>query len=223
MSDNDELLKRCAAIDASAWSDALDECGIPGVLQGIARRSGKGRMVGFAVTARHVVGELGAFDKSAFAVGRLVAATGPGRVLLVDVGGAPISTFGGLAAFAASAQKAEGVIIDGACRDVDEINATGLWLASRWVAPTTGKRRLKLESMGERITVGGIRVSQDDLVVGDDSGIVVVPRAEVERVLEKALKIVAVDREVEHRLKAGETFIAASAATGYIPLAAEQK
>ena len=40
--DKEELLKIAAKVDASAWSDALDEFGIPGVMTGIQRRSGSG-------------------------------------------------------------------------------------------------------------------------------------------------------------------------------------
>jgi len=213
----DKLLARCANIGVSSWSDALDELAIDGVLQGITQRSGSGRIAGFAVTARHLPGKLGEFEKSDFAVGRLVAATGPGKVLMIDMGGAPISTLGGLASLAASKRGASGVVIDGGCRDIDEIRATKLWLASRWVVPTTGKRRLKLQSLGETVSVGGIRVSQGDLVIGDDTGIVVVPRAKLLDVLEQAERIVAVDERVEARIRAGESFASAAAAAGYLP------
>lgn len=212
-----KLLARCAAIGVSSWSDALDELAINGVLQGITQRSGSGRMCGFAVTARQLSGRLGDFEKSDFAVGPLVAATGPGKVLMVDVGGAPISTLGGLASLAASKRGASGVVIDGACRDLDEIRATKLWLASRWVVPTTGKRRLKLQPLGGTVSVGGIQVSQGDLVVGDDTGIVVVPRARLLEVLEQAERIVAIDERVEERIRAGESFGSAAAAAGYLP------
>lgn len=218
MSDLDEaLLERCAAIAVSSWSDALDELGIAGVMSGIAQRSGQGRMCGFAVTARQVPGALGAFDKSDFAVGRLVAATGPGKVLVVDVDGAPISTLGGLASLACTMRGATGVVIDGACRDVDEIRETGLWLASRHVAPTTGKRRLQLQPLGGAVTIGGVEVAEGDLVVGDDTGIVVVPRSHLEAALEAADRIVAVDHEVERRIRAGTSFADAAAASGYLP------
>ena len=215
--DEEKLLARCAAIGVSSWSDALDELEIDGVLQGITQRSGSGRTCGFAVTARHLPGRLGEFEKSDFAVGRLVDATGPGKVLMVDMAGVPISTLGGLASLAASKRGASGVVIDGGCRDIDEIRATGLWLASRWVVPTTGKRRLKLQSLGETVAVGGIEVCQGDLVVGDDTGIVVVPRAKLVDVLERAERIIAVDARLEERIRAGESFGAAAAAAGYIP------
>lgn len=218
MPDTDEaLLARCAAIAVSSWSDALDELGLSGVMSGIAQRSGSGRICGFAVTARQVPGELGAFEKADFAVGRLVAATGPGKVLVIDVGGAPISTLGGLASLACTQRGATGVVIDGACRDVDEIRETGLWLASRHVAPTTGKRRLQLQPLGGTVTAGGIAVTEGDLVVGDDTGIVVVPRAQLAAALEAADRIVAVDHEVERRIRAGTSFAEAAAASGYLP------
>lgn len=212
-----KLLARCGKIAVSTWSDALDTCGIAGVVQGIARRSGKGRMVGFATTARHVCGSWGDFDRADFAVGKLVAATGPGKVLMVDASGSVISTFGGIASLAASLRKATGVVIDGGCRDVDEIQAAGLWLAARWVTPVTGKTRLKLQDLGKPITIGGVPVKEGDLVIGDDTGIVVVPRAELQRVLAEAEEMVEVDEAVEKGVRKGMTFAESAAKANYIP------
>jgi regulator of RNase E activity RraA len=85
------------------------------------------------------------------------------------------------------------------------------------VVPTTGKRRLKLQSLAESVSVGGIQVSQGDLVVGDETGIVVVPRARLLQVLEHAERIVAIDERLESRIRAGESFGLAAAAAGYLP------
>jgi regulator of RNase E activity RraA len=211
------LLARCAHMGSSTWSDALDGLGITGVVQGIARRSGEGLMAGFAATAHLTWGSLGDFDRADFAVGKLVAATGPGRVLMVDAGSAAISTFGGIAATAARGRHATGVVIDGGCRDVDEIRATGLSLCSRWVTPVTGKTRLMLQSLGEPVTIGGVAVSEGDLVIGDDTGIVVVPRAHIARALQEAERILEVDLEVERGIREGRTFAEAAAAADYIP------
>jgi regulator of RNase E activity RraA len=214
---NQDLLSRCARIGTSTWSDALDTFGICGVVEGIEHRSGDERVVGFAATARQVAGELGQYDRADFAVGKLVAATGPGRVLMIDVGGAAISTFGGIASGAAKAQGATAVIIDGACRDVDEIRAAGLWMASRWISPRTGKTRLQLQELGQQVTIGSVVVHEGDLVVGDDTGIVVVPRAKLENVLAQAERILEVDLAVEQGIREGKTFAQAAAAANYIP------
>lgn len=64
----------------------------------------------------------------------------------------------------------EGVIIDGACRDIDDIREGGLWVASRQVTPRTGKRRMRLGGFGEPVLLAGHTVHAGDLVVGDASG-----------------------------------------------------
>jgi regulator of RNase E activity RraA len=211
-----ELLQRCRDIGTSTWSDALDHCGISGVVRGLAQRSGRGRFAGFAVTARERAGTFGSFARAEFGVGKMIAAVGPAGVLMADVGGADVSTFGGLAALATARRGAAAVVIDGGCRDVEEIRASGLWLASRTVTPTTGKTRLKLEALGEPVTIGGISVKPGDLVVGDDTGIVVIPRSELERVLAAAEAMLATDAAVEQALKAGRSFSEAAAAANYI-------
>lgn len=211
------LLAQCADIPSSTWADALDALGLTGVVEGLTQRAGNGRVAGFAATARHVSGRQGDFEAADFAVGRLVEATGPDTVLMVDVGGASVSTFGGIASLAASKRGALAVVIDGACRDVDEIRATGLWMASRHVTPLTGKRRLKLCEMGSVVRIGGVLVAQNDLVVADETGIVVVPRARLQDVLSQACAALAVDEQVERSVRSGVTFAEAAAVAGYIP------
>ncbi len=213
--DTAELLRRCMTIGTSTWSDSLDQCGISGVVRGLVQRSGRGRFAGFAVTARERAGALGSYPRAEFGVGNMIAAIEPGNVLMADVGGADVSTFGGLAALATQ-KRAAGVVIDGGCRDVEEIRATGVWLASRSVTPTTGKTRLKLEALGEAVMIGGIPVKPGDLVAGDDTGIVVVPRGDLERVIDAAERMRATDAALERALHAGKSFSEAAAAANYI-------
>jgi len=210
------LLARCARIGTSTWSDALDEFGIEGVVRGLVQRSGRERCAGFAVTIKQSTGRLGAYPRRDFGAGKIVEAAGPGRVPMVDLGGAEISTFGGLAALATSIRGAAGVVIDGGCRDVDEIGATGLWLASRFVTPTTGKKRVRLEAIGQPVAIGGVTVRQGDLVIGDETGIVVVPKDDLDRVLAQAEKFLEMDLEMEQSVRAGKSFAQAAAAADYI-------
>jgi regulator of RNase E activity RraA len=212
----DHLLPRCGRIATSAWSDALDEFEIEGAVAGIAQRSGRGRFAAYAVTAREVAGPLRTFTRREFAVGSLIASVGPGQALVVDAGGAQISTFGGLATLAASLRGAAAVVIDGGCRDIEEIRATDLWLGSRFVTPTSGKTRIRVESIGDPVHLGGVLVQTGDLVVGDETGIVIVPRAQLAAVLAKAEAIVEKDRTIEAALRAGQSFSEAATAADYI-------
>jgi regulator of RNase E activity RraA len=209
------LLSSCALIGTSTWSDALDECGIAGVVRGLTRRGGHGRFAGFAVTARQSVDTLGSFGRMDLGIDKIIDAAGPGAVLMIGMGGAEVSTLGGLAALAAKTKGIAGVVIDGACRDLDQIADTGLWVSTRHVVPTTGKTRVRLESLGDGANVGGVRVHNGDLVIGDDTGIVVVPQAEITRVLTIAEQNMAKDVAVEKALKAGKSLAEATAMTKF--------
>ena len=64
--------------------------------------------------------------------------------------------------------------------------------------------------------LGGLLVRAGDLVVGDESGIVIVPRAQIAAVLAKAEAIVEKDRMIEAALRAGKSFSEAATAADYI-------
>lgn len=215
-SDADALLALCQGIGTSAWSDALDECEVEGVVRGLTKRAGPERFAGYARTAVIRAGVKGDFKKTDFGLGKVLDSVRRGEVLVIDLNGADISAFGGMAALAARQQGVRAVVIDGGCRDLGEIQASGLWLASRHVTPTTGSTRIRTESIGEPASIGGIVVHTGDLIVGDDTGLVVIPAAKIARVLEAVRKKLAVDAILESEIRAGRTFAEAAAIAKYM-------
>jgi regulator of RNase E activity RraA len=217
MSETDAaLLAEYRRIGTSAWSDVLDEIGVEGVVGGLVRRSGAGRFAGFAVTAKAQAGPLGSRKREAFAVGQMIDAVGPGQVLVIDVGGAEVSSFGGLASLAAKIKGIAAVVIDGACRDAEEIRETGLWLASRHITPRSGKKRIEVEHIGRPISISGVSVAPGDLMIGDETGIVIVPRRHQEQALAVARRMMSMDQEIERAIKAGTSFREAARNANYI-------
>jgi len=81
-----------------------------------------------------------------------------------------------------------------------------LWLASRFVTPLSGKTRISVESIGDPVHLGGLLVRAGDLVVGDETGIVILPRAQIATVLARAEAIVEKDRMIEGAPRAGKWF-----------------
>lgn len=214
---NDQnLLQRYRAIGTSTWSDALDAFAIDGAIRGLAQRSGHGRIAGLALTVRESSGPLRSYASQDFRIGHAIDQVAPGRVLLIDVGGADVSTCGGLASLAAQSRGVEAVVIDGACRDLDEIRRLGLWVASRWVTPVTGKTRIKVEAINEPVRIGGIMVRPNDLIVADETGIVAVPAEKLADVLARAEALLEIDARLEAALKAGKSFSQAAADSRYI-------
>jgi len=210
------LLTEYRQIGTSTWSDVLDEIGVEGVVGGLVRRGGAGRFAGFAVTAKAKAGPLGSFKREAFAVGQMIDAVGPGQVLVIDLGGAEVSTFGGLASLAAKIGGVAAVVIDGACRDAEEIRETGLWLASRHITPRSGKKRIDVEHIGQPISIAGVSVAPGDLIVGDETGIVVVPRRYQQEALAVARRMISMDQEIERALRAGTSFREAARKANYL-------
>jgi regulator of RNase E activity RraA len=122
---------------------------------------------------------------------------------VVAADGAEVSAMGGIVALSAFKAGIEGVIIDGACRDIDDIRKGGLWVASRHVTPRTGKRRMRLGGFGEPVLLAGHTVHAGDLVVGDASGLVVVPRAVIIEVLERSELVHHSDAGLERAVASG--------------------
>jgi regulator of RNase E activity RraA len=215
MNDQD-LLQRYRTIGTSTWSDALDAFAIDGVVRGLTQRSGHGRIAGLALTVRESSGSLRSYAPQDFRIGDAIDQVAPGRVLVIHAGGADVSTCGGLASFAAQLRGAEAIIIDGACRDLDEIRSLGLWVASRSVTPTTGKTRIKVEAVNEPVRIGGIMVRPDDLIVADETGIVAVPADRLADVVACAESLLETDARLKAALKAGNSFSQAATDARYI-------
>lgn len=124
-----------------------------------------------------------------------LAVARPGDVIVVDGKGDLTSAlFGELMITQAQAAGIAGLVVDGAVRDTAEVVARPfpVFAAGRNPAgPTKGiPGRLAIP-----ICVAGAPVNPGDLVVGDADGVVVIPRQDVEKVLEAAVRKVADEQQ----------------------------
>jgi 3-hexulose-6-phosphate synthase/6-phospho-3-hexuloisomerase len=90
----------------------------------------------------------------------------------------------------------EGVVIDGAARDVDDIRAMEFPVFARHVVPNAGEPK-GFGEIGAEIRCGGQTVRSGDWIVGDDMGVVVVPQEEAQEIANRALDV----KEHENRLR----------------------
>jgi 4-hydroxy-4-methyl-2-oxoglutarate aldolase len=108
---------------------------------------------------------------------------GPGDVIVVDGAGAvERALWGGNVSKLALERGIAGVVIDGAIRDVDEIEALGFPVFAAAVVPMPPQREQTGE-IGVTVTCGGLTVGPGDYVYGDADGIVVVPASLHDEVL----------------------------------------
>jgi 4-hydroxy-4-methyl-2-oxoglutarate aldolase len=133
-----------------------------------------------------------------------VDASGPGDVIVVaHQGRTDCAGWGGLLSRAAVARGIDGVIVDGAARDLSEAAAAGLAVYARASTPVTARGRAVEYAWGESIQVGGVTVGPDDLVLADGGGVVVIPAGRVEDVLATAEAIMATEAAMAEAIGAG--------------------
>ena len=109
----------------------------------------------------------------------------PGSVLIyVMRDGLDIAAIGNLMATTAQVRGLEGVVIDGAARDSTAIRKMQFPVFARRVSPATSVGRMVAVGKQVPVICGGVLVSPGDYIVGDPDGVVVVPQAAAERVLE---------------------------------------
>ena len=108
----------------------------------------------------------------------------PGDVIVASTEGYyDAGYWGGLMAGSASARGIAGLVIDGCIRDSEEIIGMGFPIFARGTC-IRGTSKAVLGTVNNPIIFGGVIVNPGDLVLGDDDGIVIVARSEMESVLE---------------------------------------
>lgn len=199
---NSSLLDRFAAVDSAAVSDALDELGLPAGVGGIRPVWGPAAVVGFAVTVSlepRTGGPAGAH----IATTAIDSADDRSVIVVDNQGRTDVSCWGGLLSLGAARRGVRGVVADGVCRDVAEARELAFPVFSRGTVPATARGRLRQRSTGEPVQVAGLTVEQGDVVVADETGLVVVPRERAEEVVEIATAIVDRERAIADEVRAG--------------------
>jgi regulator of RNase E activity RraA len=138
----------------------------------------------------------------------------PGSVLVyVMQDGLEIAAMGNLMATTAKVRGIEGVVIDGAVRDITEIRQIGLPVWSRRVSPATSVGRMMSVDKQIPVQCGGVMVRPGDYIVADADGAVAVPADATGKVLEllrqyadKETKMIPIIKETGSMLKALEIY-----------------
>lgn len=127
-----------------------------------------------------------------------------GSVLVIDAGGVPPAVWGELATHSAVQQGLAGIVIDGAIRDTPEIRRMGFPAFSRHVTSHAGEPK----GFGEEnvpVIVSGVRVFPGDWIVGDDDGVMVLPRLKAAEYANRAMDVLEKENRIRKEIDAGST------------------
>ena len=206
MSVNDEILERLKKIATPTLANALDDVGFNGVMNNLAPAGFGMKVVGRAVTVQETTGPFGSFSSDDFKVGHMIDAANPGDVIVVANNGAQVSTWGGMASYAAKLKGVGGLVVDGGIRDREEIIEFSFPAFSRHMVPTPGKTRIKVISINDPVVCAGVRVRKGDIIVADGTGVLCIPIEHAENITDAAEKFSADDRKAMEEMDAGLTF-----------------
>lgn len=208
---SEEIVAALKQASTGNIADALDEAtGQRGYMYTDMRPLFKAKIVGPAATAvlRPVLKTDGrSYPSRAL---EILDEAAPGSVLVyVLEDSLDVSGIGNLMATTAKVRGLAGAVIDGGARDVDEIEVIGLPVFSRRITPATVVGRLVSVSKQVPVRCAGIWVRPGDYIVGDPTGVVVVPvekAAEVVRLIneydQKESKMIKIIKESKSMLKA---------------------
>jgi len=192
----EELFEAFSKVSTCNIADAAHKRGV--MDNGIVLRNGHGvKAVGRALTVQTAKGD---WAKPVEAIDR----ARKGDIIVIDAGGSEIAVWGELAANSALMKGVAGVIIDGAARDIDGIIDLGFPCFSRHVSPHAGEPK-GFGGIGLEIVCGGQMVRTGDWIVGDESGVVIVPQEHAVELANRSIDVLEREERIREEIKRGGT------------------
>ncbi|MDH7508723.1 MAG: orotidine 5'-phosphate decarboxylase [Methanomassiliicoccales archaeon] len=191
----EELFEAFSRVSTPNIADAAHK---RGVMKGIVPRIRHGtKMVGRALTVQTSKGD---WAKPVEAIDRAQK----GDVIVVDAGGSDIAVWGELASWSCKVKGIAGIVVDGAVRDIDTIIEIGFPCFSRYVTPEAGEAK-GFGGIGLEIVCGGQVVRTGDWIIGDESGVIVVPQEHAVEIANRAIDVLERENRIREEIKRGRT------------------
>jgi len=155
------------------------------------------KSVGKAVTVQTFAGD---WAKAVEAIDVAIA----GDVIVIYNGSPHIAPWGELATLSCINKGVAGVVIDGAVRDVEDIRKINFPVFATSIVPNAGEPK-GFGEINAQIQCGGQTVNPGDFIVGDDNGVVVIPRERAYEIARRAVEVEKNERRIRDEIKRGKT------------------
>lgn len=205
-SSTDELVVQLRPLDVCAVADACETIRLEGVVAGGLAPLWEGaRLAGRARTVL-LVPSTGNVQSGIHLGARLLDTATEGDVIVIDnAGRTGMGAWGGILTHAAALRGVAGVVIDGACRDLDEARDAAFPVFARATAARTARGRVEERAFDIPVHIDGVTVVPGDLILADASGVAVIPAARGDEVLACASRISEREAEIRRALSAGSS------------------
>jgi regulator of RNase E activity RraA len=202
-----ELLKQ---VSTATISTQLLSRGLRNVfLQGVKPVTGH-RMAGPAFTLRYIparedIDTLEVFKDYDHPQRAAIEQVPPGHVLVMDCRNqTKAASAGGILLTRLQARKAAGLVTDGALRDTPEIKQLGIPVYSQGASPVTNLVQHHATDINVPIGCAEVPVYPGDIMVGDEEGVVCIPRHLATEIAEAAKEQEKLERFIQYEVANGK-------------------
>ena len=176
----EELIRKAQSLSTPLVSDAMGRQGamdyrIKPIREGM-------RVVGPAITVRLPPGDN-------LMAHQAIALVLQGDIIVVDTGGNTLNApFGQIMCTVCVKKGIRGIVIDGVIRDIEHLRAMNFPVFARGASPQACEKDGP-GTINTKIACGNVVVEPGDLIIGDDNGVVVIPKEKIEQVIIEAQAI----------------------------------
>lgn len=197
-------LERLSALDTTTVSDALDFLGLPGATVGITPLWSCSKVVGRASTVQ--LGPKKEAAPTVHLISPVIASINTNdRILMIAGGIDGISCWGDILANAAKQKNIQATLIDGFSRDIEANEDINYPVYGRGVTMISARNRVIQYDSGKPIQFAGVNVNEDDYVIADRCGVVIIALDQIDEVLELAERIKARQDGMVEAVKTGRS------------------
>ncbi|MDH3650125.1 MAG: hypothetical protein OEQ53_10605 [Saprospiraceae bacterium] len=134
---------------------------------------------------------------------RLLSMAPQGTVVICQPNDNTLSHMGELSSETLLSRGIRGYIVDGGCRDSDFISKMGFKVFCKYFTPVDIVGRWIADRFEEPINIGKVTIESGDFVMADRDGIVIIPQAIAEDVIEKTEQVLRTENLVRKAILQG--------------------
>ena len=147
-------------------------------MDGAMQRLSGSTVAGPAVTMRLVRDDRASLTVEGLKAIQVLEQSPPGSVIVAcSDANADFAVFGPTFATLAKARGLAGFVVDGAMRGLSDLRRIGVPVFARGVVPGSAGGHYRLDAVNVPMSCAGVDVSPGDIVVGDEDGVAVIPKA----------------------------------------------
>ena len=201
----DKLTERLSKCYASAVHDVLREkgfgnCVLPPEIQALKRGQ---KLFGEIYTVSGHIDYTLSKHESLLLWSQVLSKVPTKKVIVCQPNTHSVALMGELSARALMVKETKGYLMDGHCRDVEEIIEAKFPVFCRLSTAADIVERWKYDTLGMPITIGSVTICSGDFIIADMDGAVIIPKEVAEEVITKTEEVMFTESEMRKAILSG--------------------